>query len=188
MSELGAVSEELSEFSDGSHNVELSVIAADTHNDDVVLIQGEDDTSVVTSADASAMNSAPLISDSVPPPVLIRPRTRRPKAAAPIYTSEVRHSQCSNKFNSFKIHDPKDTHAAPSKVKPRLMPSIGSSSSTPRIDDAVPPPTSIAMLQEIGVHRCAIPAVELTSEALLATPSVASQSDVHGQSASSSLE
>ena len=75
-----------------------------------------------------------------------------------------------------------------SKVRPLLMPSIGSSSNAPRSDDAVPPPTPISTLVEIGVNRCAIPEDELTSKVLLATSSDVGPSNDQGQLASSSLE
>ena len=37
-------------------------------------------------------------------------------------------------------------------------------------DSTISPPTSIATIQAIGVHRCVVPAEELTSQYLLATP------------------
>ena len=60
-----------------------------------------------------------------------------------------------------------------SKVKPRLVPSIGSSSSAPNAADDIPPPTPVSTLQDIGINRCAIPEAELTTEALLTTPAAA---------------
>ena len=67
---------------------------------------------------------------------------------------------------------PTDTRTATSKVKPRIVPEVDSSSSinTVQVSDDIPPPTPIATLQDVGVNRCAIPTAELTEEALLAAP------------------
>ena len=151
------VIEEISESTEGANN-------ADTN-----LNFGE-----VSESAVEASNDA---TDIVAPPVPNVPRARRARAAAPISTSEVRRSLRANKFDGFKTHAPTDTCVASSKVKPCVMPMIGSSSNAHRIDDAVPPPTPISTLQEIGVNRCAILEDELTSEALLATSSVVSPSE-----------
>ena len=113
---------------------------------------------------------------------------KRGKNKAPISVMQVHRSNRSNKYDGFKTYAPRDTRVASSKVRPRLMPSIGSSSNAPRTDDAVPPPTPISTLVEIGVNRCAIPEAELTSDALLATALTADPSDDQGQLASSSQE
>ena len=78
-----------------------------------------------------------------------------------------------------------DIRRSTSKVKPRLVPSFGSSSSAGEI----PPPTPVSTLQEIGVNCCAIPESELSYEALLAAPSSAPEPDaVRGDLASSTSE
>ena len=41
-------------------------------------------------------------------------------------------------------------------------------SADPAHADNVPPPTPLAVMQAIGTQRCAVPAEELTEEALLA--------------------
>lgn len=104
-------------------------------------------------------------------------RGRRPKAVAPISTTEVRRSTRSNKYNGFRVTQPSDTRTASSKVKPRITPSAGSSSNTEdRVSDEIPPPTPIPVLQAIGVNRCVVPAEELSEEALLAAPVVVAAS------------
>lgn len=97
-------------------------------------------------------------------------RGRRTRAPAPISTTEVRRSNRSNKYNGFKTQQVTDTRPIISRVKPRLVPSIGSSSSAQVPQTDVIPPTPVHVLQEIGINRCAVPAAELTEEILVAAP------------------
>ena len=117
-------------------------------------------------------------------PVVTRGRRTRP--AAPISTTEVRRSSRSNKFNGFKSQQVTDARPVISRVKPRLITSIGSSSSAADAHEAILPPTPVPVLQDIGINRCAIPAEELTEEALLAvSSSVAPVDDASAASSSS---
>ena len=50
----------------------------------------------------------------------------------------------------------------------------------------IPSPTPISSLQDIGINRCAVPAEELTEEALLAVPSSTAPVDVASAASSSS--
>ena len=131
------VIEEISESNEGANNVDTNLNLGEVSESTVEANNG-----------VTELNSASMMTDIVAPPAPNVLRTRRTRAAAPISTLKVRRSQCSNEFNGFKTHDPKDTRVASSKVKPRIMPTIGSSSYAPRIDDAVPPPTPISTLQD----------------------------------------
>ena len=63
-------------------------------------------------------------------------------------------------------------------MKPRIFPSVGSTSTAaPSIGD-IPPPTPITTLQSIGINRCAIPASEVSTEALSVEPTVLPASPV----------
>ena len=100
-------------------------------------------------------------------PVITRGRRTRP--VAPISTTEVRRSNHSNKYNGFKTQQVTDTLPVISRVKPRLAPSIGSSSKVAPQDEILPP-TPVAVLQDIGINRCAIPPAELSEEIHNASP------------------
>lgn len=103
-------------------------------------------------------------------------RGRRPHAPTPISMTEVHRSACANKYNGFRVLQVTDTRPTSSKVKPRVIPSAGSTSSADDMPpEEIPPPTPINVIQEIGINRCAVPAKELTEEALLAGPATATE-------------
>ena len=68
-----------------------------------------------------------------------------------------------------------DARPATSRIKPRMIPSIGTSSSTnaSRHESEVIPPTPISIIQVIAVNRCAVPAEEVTEALLLAQATIA---------------
>ena len=103
-------------------------------------------------------------------------RGRHARAPAPISTAEVRRSSRSNKYNGFKINQVTDTRPTISRVKPRLVPSIGSSSTAQETISEEVPPTPVHVLQEIGINRCAVPAAELSDDLLNAAPAPTSAS------------
>lgn len=116
------------------------------------------------------------VSSIIEPAGPVVTRGRRARAPAPISTAEVRRSNRSNKYNGFKINQVTDARPTISRVKPRLVPSIGSSSSAQETHSDNAPPTPVHVLQEIGINRCAVPAAELTEEILNAAPEPASKS------------
>ena len=101
--------------------------------------------------------------------------TQHRSVLVPLDTAAVRRSTRSNKYDGFKVPSLYDTRKTTSKVKPRVIPSIGTSASAASSAGEIPPPTPIATLQSIGVNRCAIPAAELSEETLLAEPAAVSE-------------
>ena len=84
-------------------------------------------------------------------------------------------SLCSNKYDGFKVPPISDIRKTNSKVKPRVIPSMGTSASVASSTGEIPLPTPIATLQSIGVNKCAIPATEFSEEALLVEPVAVSE-------------
>ena len=117
-----------------------------------------------------------VISEATASMATTGPRPRRTRAAAPISTTEVRRSLRSNTYDGVKVPPLSDSRKNNSKVKPRVIPSIGTSASAATSAGEVPPPTPIVTLQSIGVNRCATPATELSEEALLAETSAVPKS------------
>ena len=79
------------------------------------------------------------------PAGLVVTRGRRARAPAPISTVEVRRSNRSSKCNGFKVNQVIDTRPTISRVKPRLVPSIGSSYSAHEMaSEEVPPHLSMS--------------------------------------------
>lgn len=108
-------------------------------------------------------------------------RGRRPKASAPFTTTEVRRNTRTNKYNGFHINQNFDSRTVTSKVLPRIIPSMGSSSTVRDLGpehNVIPPPTPIPVLQAIGTNQCVVPASELTKEALLAAPSAPTSTNI----------
>lgn len=94
---------------------------------------------------------------------------RKGKAQAPTDCSQLRRSSRSNKYDGFKVHQPTDSRTHKSKVKPRVVPSalkINEAQGETADSDEIPPPTTISVMQAVGVQLCAVPEEELTEEAL----------------------
>lgn len=130
-------------------------------------------TPVINSSDEPA-GLAAVNSIMAPASPSVVTRGRRARAPAPISTVEVRRSNRSNKYNGFKVNQVIETRTTTSKVKPRLVPSIGSSSSAIEPNSEVVPHTPVHVLQSIGINRCAVPAAELTEDILTAAPAPSS--------------
>lgn len=106
---------------------------------------------------------------------------RRGKTAAPIDSANLRRNTRANKYDGFRVTHTSDSRPHKSKVKPRSTPAAPSSSSSAsqnimQREDGAPPPTPVPDIQAEGIHLCAIPEDELTTEALMAedTPSSSS--------------
>ena len=95
----------------------------------------------------------------------------RGKTVAPDCSIVLRRSTRSTKYDGFKVPSVADTPIRKSKVKPRIVPSASAATISDNIEDttatAPPPPTPIQVIQHIGTTLCAIPASELSEEALL---------------------
>lgn len=77
----------------------------------------------------------------------------------------------SNKYDGFCTSSLYEARPCKTKVKAHVIPSAASNPSTgdPIMqvqNDDIPPPTTIATMQAIGTHLCAIPEEELTSATL----------------------
>lgn len=114
-----------------------------------------------------------MLSTVIGPPTA---RGRRSKAHAPLLSTEVRRSTRSTRYDGFRVPSLSETRTTVSKVKPRLIPSVAQSSSSGGTE--IPPPTPIPTMQDIGVHRCAIPPQEL-SEAMLLSEDVEATQPEH---------
>lgn len=117
-------------------------------------------------------DTAPTVGETEP-----RNTARRGKMQVPVDTTTLRRSLRANKYDGFRVQQPTDTRSYKSKVKPRVVPTAQSSSSThaiapaligPTTAEAIPPPTPIPVIQAVGVQLCAIPEEELTMETLTA--------------------
>lgn len=97
---------------------------------------------------------------------------RKGKGPAPIDTASLRRSTRSNKYDGFCINLNQDARPTKSKVKPQVLPSAVACEANSEEQDsvmqesAIPPPTTITTMQNIGTQLCAIPAKELSIEAL----------------------
>lgn len=104
---------------------------------------------------------------------------KRCRTAAPLDISEVRRSSRSTRFMGFKPPSLADVQKRASHVKQRRIPGVHISeenhdssamqvSSAPTVPrQEVPPPMTIASIQQLGVGSCGIPANELTEDKLL---------------------
>ena len=154
---------------------ELSEHARLDTNNEPAMLTNTDDASMDTEQVAHT-SAPPVISEAIASRAITGPRSRRARAAAPISTSEVRRSLRSNKYDGLKVPPLSDIRKNISKVKPRVIPSVGTSSSASSAAGGIPPPTPIATLQDIGVNRCAITAAALSDKVLLAEPAAVSAS------------
>lgn len=104
------------------------------------------------------------------------PNQHKGKAPTPIDCSNLRRSTRNNKYDGFKIHQPTDGRQYKSKVKARMIPSALNSNTTQNTSgnteatEVIPPPTTIPMMQAIGVQLYAIPEEELTTDTLVKEP------------------
>ena len=96
---------------------------------------------------------------------------RRGQTMAPDCSIVLRRSTRSTKYDGFKVPSVTDTPIRKAKVKPRTGPSASAATTTDNNEattaTAPPPPTPIQVIQHIGTTLCAIPASELSEEALL---------------------
>lgn len=152
-----------------SHNVPLN---SELDSSNERALQGLPTPVINSSAEPAGLATVNSIMAPASPSVVTR--GRRARAPAPISTVEVRRSNRSNKYNGFKVNQVIETRTATSKVKPRLVPSIGSSSSAMEPNSEVVPHTPVHVLQSIGINRCAVPAAELTEDILTAAPAPSS--------------
>lgn len=104
---------------------------------------------------------------------------RRAWAPSPTSNVEVRRSNHSNKYNGFKVNQVTETRTTNSKVKPRLVPSIESSSSAMDLTSEDVPPIPVHVLQAIGINKCAVPAAELTEDLPTVAPATSTASTDH---------
>lgn len=89
----------------------------------------------------------------------------------PLDTTHVRRSARANKYDGFKISQPKDVRVTKSRVKPRIIPSVSAPSANPpdeeRVSDMMKD-TPIPVLQHMGAS-CGVPAKDLSPQKLLAS-------------------
>lgn len=98
---------------------------------------------------------------------------RKGKAQAPIDCSNLCRSNRANKYDGFRVHQSTDSHPYKSKVKARVIPSARKSQNTsdnPEGAEEIPPPTTIPVMQAVGVQLYAVPEDELTVDALTKEP------------------
>ena len=156
------------------HNVPLNSELA-TSNERA--LQGSPTPVINSSAEPAGLAAVNSIMAPASPSVVTR--GRRARAPAPISTVEVRRSNRSNKYNGFKVNQVIETRTATSKVKPRLVPSIGSSSSAMDSTSEDVPRTLVHVLQAIGINKCDVPATELTDDLLTVVPAPSTASADH---------
>lgn len=95
-------------------------------------------------------------------------------------TLNLRRSTRANKYDGFKVSHPTDAKKNTSKVKPRVTPSAtpaaksGTALNAPnplvdRPDQDIPPPTTLATMQDIGTRMCGVPLADLSPDKLLAS-------------------
>ena len=96
---------------------------------------------------------------------------RHCKNKAPVSVRSVHRSARSNKYDGFKVHSITDSKQKASKVKPRVTPSavVITELTEDQIEvEELPPPMTVAQIQEIAVQKCVVPPEEVTEEMLLA--------------------
>lgn len=97
-------------------------------------------------------------------------------------TAQLRRSTRSTRYDGFRVSQPSDNKKVVSKVKPRAVPKVHISTSATisatslnsgqgnlGADSAVPPPTSITTIQNVGTNMCGIPPQDLSPKILLAS-------------------
>lgn len=109
------------------------------------------------------------------------PTSHKGKTPAPLDCSNLRRSTRSNKYDGFKINQPIDSRQHKSKVKNRVVPSAGpahaqAQTASEEMTEETPPPTTVPVLQAVGIQLCAVPEDELIVEALLKAPEGSSSS------------
>lgn len=116
----------------------------------------------------------PAHSEIEPPPFCsaqVTSTCNRGKQVMPLDTTHVRRSARANKYDGFKISQPKDVRVTKSRVKPRIIPSVSAPSANPpdeeRVSDMMKD-TPIPVLQHMGAS-CGVPAKDLSPQKLLAS-------------------
>lgn len=94
----------------------------------------------------------------------------RGKQLMPLDTTQVRRSTLSNKYDGFKVSQPKDIRVTKSKVKPRIKPSVSlpvTGSSEDNVTNLMQD-TPVPVLQPMG-GICGVPTQDLSPKKLLAS-------------------
>lgn len=85
----------------------------------------------------------------------------------PLDITMVRRSTRANKYDGFKVSQPKDIRVTKSKVKPRVVPTVSLSANVPS-KEKIMEETPIQMLQILG-GTCGVPEQDLSPKRLLAS-------------------
>ena len=107
---------------------------------------------------------------------------KRGKNKVPLCVTSVRRSARSNKYDGSKVPAITDSRTKTSKVKPRVIPNDVSAVVITDITDdqpedgEIPPPMTIEQIQNIAMHQCVVPPVEVTEDLLMVDKGVGSSS------------
>ncbi|XP_020186985.1 uncharacterized protein [Aegilops tauschii subsp. strangulata] len=147
-------------FEDTPGSLELrSLPSAESDSSDAVAIIGDSvprslDMSPTVLSDASVAHSG-------------KKRGRKPRAATPLITSEVRRSSRNNMYRGFKVDMPSDSRKRKSAIVPALVLAVPDPAPA-SVPSPAPAPLSIATIQLMGSEECGIPLTELSEDKLLA--------------------